>query len=364
MMKERNSNIEMLRIISMLFIVISHYTVHNGVVNSTLPLGFNRIFLEIMTLGNIGSILFVLISGYYMVESDKLKINKIFNLWFQIFCYSILIYFCFVVFGSETFTIKGLLKSLLPITFEQYWFASAYILLYIFHPYINKMIKSLSRKEHLSLILIALSIFSVMRLITTQKYYGNELIQFFIFYIIGCYLGKYKKNIFNSNKVNGLIIAITTFILISSVIIFDLVGTKMPVFATHSTYLFSRTSIITILFSISLFSIFLNKEKFNNKGINLIASCTFAIYLISDNSLVRKFLWVDFFKNFNYVNSGFLVGHLVVSVLLVFIICIIIDIIRKNTLEKLYKKYISLQIDVAQKKFENEYNRIIKKISR
>lgn len=68
MKKVRNSNIEILRIISMLFIVISHYTVHNGVINASLPLGINRTLLEITTLGNIGVILFVIISGYFMIE--------------------------------------------------------------------------------------------------------------------------------------------------------------------------------------------------------------------------------------------------------------------------------------------------------
>ena len=71
MKKVRNSNIELIRIISMLFIVVSHYTVHNGVDNTTLSLGINRFLLEITTLGNIGVILFVLISGYYLIEQRK-----------------------------------------------------------------------------------------------------------------------------------------------------------------------------------------------------------------------------------------------------------------------------------------------------
>ena len=33
MKRIRNSNIEILRIISMIFIVLSHYTVHNGISN-------------------------------------------------------------------------------------------------------------------------------------------------------------------------------------------------------------------------------------------------------------------------------------------------------------------------------------------
>ena len=66
MKKERNSCIELLRIISIIMIVLSHYTVHNGVANSTLDIGFNRFLLEITTLGNIGVIIFITINQTYI----------------------------------------------------------------------------------------------------------------------------------------------------------------------------------------------------------------------------------------------------------------------------------------------------------
>ena len=68
MKKHRNTNIELLRIISILMIVLSHYSVHSGISRNMLSLGWNRFLLEITSLGNIGVIFFVLITGYYSIE--------------------------------------------------------------------------------------------------------------------------------------------------------------------------------------------------------------------------------------------------------------------------------------------------------
>ena len=124
-MKKRNSNVEILRIISMTMILISHYSINTGVVLFEMPITFNRIMLEALKLGNIGVIIFLLITGYYGVKKEKaFQFKKIFNLYLQVLFYSIMIYFIFVLFGQEKLTLKGLLLNIFPITFNSYWFIS------------------------------------------------------------------------------------------------------------------------------------------------------------------------------------------------------------------------------------------------
>ena len=60
--QQRNSSIELLRIVAMLFIVLSHLCVHNGVDVNALPYSFNKIFLQCGILGNIGVNVFVIIT--------------------------------------------------------------------------------------------------------------------------------------------------------------------------------------------------------------------------------------------------------------------------------------------------------------
>ena len=76
MKKSRNSNIEIVRIISIIMIVVSHYCVHGFGNTSNLNLGINRFIIEIFTLGNFGTILFIIITGYYLINSTNIKIKK------------------------------------------------------------------------------------------------------------------------------------------------------------------------------------------------------------------------------------------------------------------------------------------------
>ena len=68
MSSKRDSNLESLRIVSMLLIVGSHYAYH-GAWPASAPLAAGRLFLQFLTLGNIGLNCFVMITGYFLVDS-------------------------------------------------------------------------------------------------------------------------------------------------------------------------------------------------------------------------------------------------------------------------------------------------------
>lgn len=358
MNKERNSNIEILRIISMLFIVVSHYSIHGEISLTALPVGINRLILEITRLGNIGVIIFILISGYYMIGQKNIQLKKILKLLFQVSFYSLLIYILFIILGLESFSIKTFIKNIFPVIFNKYWFATAYILLYLLSPFINKFLNNLEKKEHLLFLIVTLVLFSIIPTFTAQKLYGNELIQFMMFYSIGAYLRKYPDNLFTRKKINLIMLLGTTILLIMSSLTFDLLGTKMEIFNSRSCYFFNRSSILAILFSISLFNLFINKKEFNNKYINLISSCTFGVYLIHDNTLVREAIWVDVFKNHDYVYSNNLFFHMIICVIIVYIACIIIEYIRKNIIEKYLFKFLDKPIEKINNIIVRQINKI------
>lgn len=80
--KSRNSNIELLRIISLFLIIVGHFSWHtNWSLNGT------SIFLEstIHSLwigGKLGVDIFVLISGYFLVKSHY-KLSSFVRIWLQ-----------------------------------------------------------------------------------------------------------------------------------------------------------------------------------------------------------------------------------------------------------------------------------------
>lgn len=365
MVKERNSNIELLRIISITMIVISHYCTH-GIGNeiiSNLNFSINRFLLEFLTWGNFGSILFVLISGYYLINSNKIKIKKLLKLIFQIFFYSILIYIMLVLLKQQPFLIKDLIKNVFPLSFKLYWFATAYTILYLFHPYINKLLNNLTKKEHLIFIILMFIVFSILHTLTTSDYYGNEIIQFIMFYSIGAYLFKYNF----SNKNNTKIIILSLLLIILSIICIDLLVTHIPKFYKYSSYynsiyFLSRTSPFAILSCVSLFKYFINLKPKTNSFINLIGSLIFGVYLISDNLYLRSIIWNNIFNSKSFVNSPYLILHIISCIILIIIACLFIELFRKEIIEKKLFKLLDNKLDNLQVNIEKFANKKIKKL--
>lgn len=71
--KERNSSIELLRIICMLLIIAHHYSIHTNFSQSSADMIIaNRVFLQIFgSFGKVSCSIFALISGYYLVTSES-----------------------------------------------------------------------------------------------------------------------------------------------------------------------------------------------------------------------------------------------------------------------------------------------------
>lgn len=334
--KVRESNIELLRIIAMIMIVLSHYVLHSEIDTFNMPIGFNRFLLEVANLGDIGVIIFVLITGYFSIKSDNpFKMKKLVMLIFEVVFYSLVIYVIFLLLGIIPFSIKELIHNLFPITYQMYWFMSVFVLLYIFIPFINILLNSCDRKKHLNLIFISILIFSVIGTFTNRLNYANEFVQFIMFYIIGAYFGKYNEKIFTNKKNNYIVFIVVSLVMICSVILFDFINKDFS-FGIDSSYLFRMTKISSILFSISLFHIFRNTKSFNSNLINVIASSTLGVYLIHENNLVINVLWSNFFHVNEYVSSSYLLLHMILSTIIVFVVCSFIDLVRHNTIERLF----------------------------
>ena len=100
-MKNRNSNIELLRLIAMLMILLSHSSVHGGFPHENSAIMFNNFFLDAIVLGNIGVDIFFLISGYFLCYQTTLNYSALFRLLFQVLFYSIICYGIHLSIGNN-----------------------------------------------------------------------------------------------------------------------------------------------------------------------------------------------------------------------------------------------------------------------
>ncbi len=342
--KLRQSNMELLRIIAMLFIVAHHFSVHSGFDFPTDMITVNRLWVQFIEIGGkIGVNIFVLISGYFLISCQSIKTNKVIKLWLQLITYSILIFVLFTALGANPFSIKQLIKRCLPVTYSQWWFASTYFMLYLISPYISKLLNTLSRKEYQYLLILLTICWCIIPTFTLQVLESNSLLWFIYLYSLAGYIRLHasKMNIKQLPVICFSLSALLIILTFLSAVVFDVLGTKASIFAEYANYFFGMQTLPILAISVLIFVGFLKINIGHKRMINIVASATFGVYLIHDHNSTRYFLWKNVFVGASYSESKILIPYSVLAIAIVFIACTIIELLRIYILEKNYMKLVN-----------------------
>lgn len=335
---KRNTNFELLRIISMLLIVLHHYSLYSGLINIDTN-NINKIIGIIINLGGkLGAITFILITGYFTYES-KFKIKKMLMIAFEVIFYSITIYILMVVFGKIQFSIKELVKNFFPIIYMRYWFVTYYIGIYLFSPFINRLVRNLKYRELKILILIgSITFVFIPTIFIKGDLFYNGFSYLVLMYMIGAYIRKYDIKIDNKKINIALIVLITALVAIS--IVSMLLSVRFPALSAGMTYLSKGNSVFVFLIAILIFLKFKSLDIKNNNFILFLGGTSFAVYLISDNPNLRNYLWNEVYMANNYINKDWylLILNITFSVITIYLVCSIIEFVRKYTIEKFFLK--------------------------
>lgn len=337
MRRERNSNFEILRIVSILLIIAHHFSVHGGFdFGSTVS--FNSIMMELFILGGkVGVNCFVLISGYFLVNSNQLNFRKLLLLWVKVFVYSTVLFAIFCGVGKLAFSWKELIHSALPVIFNQWWFVSVYVLLYIFHPFINVALRNISKQAHLVMLLIMLVLWSVIPTFA-GRISGIQFSNFIWFVFLYCVAGYLRLHGLPKklNAVSSLLLAVGSY-----AIVFGIAVVKNVVFGVANFY-YEMESLTMLVPSVFLFLVFAYAKPRCIKFVNFVSSAMLGVYLLHDHELtMRTYIWRELFKNYSYTNSPYLVLYALFEIVSVFVVCIAVDLFYTYTLELLIKKAIS-----------------------
>ena len=340
----RNTSIELLRIISMIMIMFHHFAYHGN-----FEWNFNEVTLPhlwydfILMGGKVGVDIFVLISGYFLIENtEKLfQPKKLLKFWGQVVFYSIMTYLLSVMLRLNAFEIKQLIKVCLPITYPGWWFASTYFMLYLIHPFLNKLLHGLSKTEYQYLILMMVLCWAIIPTATTQLFESNSLLWFVTLYGIAGYVNLYGGNQKLQSKHYFSLYFMVLIITYTVSTTFLFLGTKKEEWSTHAIDFFEIERLPILLMAITLFMGFVTLKMNYHKWINMIASATFGVYLIHDSSYIRYYLWTNIFKINQYQDSTFLILYSILVVFILYVSCTMIDLIRKKLVEKPYMLFVN-----------------------
>ena len=284
MEKTRNSNVELLRIVLIIFVLILH-------LNNESYGGIFRIAREydLITVNRFSRLFesfcicavdcFLIITGYFSITSKKAKISKVLDLIYLSLIYNLLNYLLSFLIGDIEFSIKHLLLSLVP----RRYFITFYIITYLFSPFINKFLLSINEKEQKIFILLFIALYSVypsflnfFRIsqsdISTVCMSGNEMgyniMTFILCYVIGAYIRLHNVKFRN-------------IYLIPVYLLSTLIMTKFQTFWNYD-------SVFCILNALCLFLIF-NNFSFQSKLINYLAKSVFGVYILHCLNVPLKF---------------------------------------------------------------------------
>ena len=138
----RNYGVDALRIFSMFLVLILHILQKGDLLSGAFNAATGTAWaLEIMAYCAVD--IYALISGFvgYTDKPKPFRCVKPLRLWVQVFTYSFGITLAaFLVFPQKV-TEKQLFSSLVPIASRPYWYFTAYILLLILQPFVNRFLR-------------------------------------------------------------------------------------------------------------------------------------------------------------------------------------------------------------------------------
>lgn len=195
MKKNRNYGIDLLRILSMLYIVMIHYSNFGGIPASdadNTPLFLFQSAVQMLTSCSVNC--FALISGYvgYSDDTPRLRLHNYLSLWLEVVFYSLLPYVVLCLLSPGAVSWKDLLKTCFPVTTDAYWYFTAYTGLFFLIPVLNAGIRGCSKAQLAGLCLILSTVFTVVSMSGDpfRLHNGYTLVWLLTLYLLGAALKK------------------------------------------------------------------------------------------------------------------------------------------------------------------------------
>lgn len=338
--KVRSSNLELYRIITMLLIIAHHFVVNSGVMESVLahPDKANSYFLLVFgAWGKTGINCFVFITGYFMCKSN-ISLRKFLKLVIQVWFYYILFYVLFIIAGQNEFSVYKTIRVLFPVKNMTDDFISAFIVFYLFIPFLNKWMGALNKREHLWLAILCFAVFSLAAsdpMIFSIRI--NYVLHFIVLFIIASYIRFYGFPIRISHNGWGWLTLVSVILGVASVVTLNylhIIRGGNPRGMDQFYMLADSNKVLAVAVALCSFMWFKDLKIRHVPLINALGGVTFGILLLHANSnAMRKWLWQDTVDVPGHFDDPWLWAYAPGVVLLIFGVCAAIDWCRQHWLE-------------------------------
>ena len=336
-MKQRNVGIDILRVVSMFFIIIGHILMQGGALSAYFNEGLQSsyyFFNTVYVIAFCGVNCFALVSGYVGWQ-NTFRLEKIIKLWANVVFWSVGVSLVLFIYNNEFLSVKEAVSMFLPLIRGRYWFFNAYFVVFMFSPLLNHLIRTLPQKTFQYFLLTVTFVFCIIPFLAL----GNDVLRIqngfefswiIVMYLVGGYFSKYPIKL---KKPYKCIVAFLCFALLNFIYkyVIEFVTTKLLGVPSHGDLFLSYTSPIVIGEAICLLLYFSNltvNNKILVKTISFITPTLFSVYIIHVHPIVFWKILKDAFiglTEYNLLVSFMLIITISLTIL---ISCIALDYIR------------------------------------
>lgn len=341
MRHNRMCNMDILRTISMITIVVNHVFIDSGIIGSSVqffmvPQGANYVLgnLLLSCFYLIGVNCFVMITGYFLITRVGNNFKKIASIWCHAWFYLFGITLVFYILGLYDTTWKDLINSFLVVHGNLNWFVKCYIGLLLVAPFLSILAQSITRRQYL-LLLIVLTLLSTNLIKPINFPYGglfdssqgSSLSWFCYLYLVAGYISLYKVKL--SSQV-CMVVAVLAWLVISAQLLVKIVFyTSNECFVFHN--IGSYNGALFVL-SLSVFCAIANsnyalpKSRLGRLMFN-ISPYMFGVFLLHSHFKMKLLIW-DILDPKGWISSPFFIPYLIGCVILIFMVGICMDCLR------------------------------------
>lgn len=333
----RLSNIELLRIIAMILVVVVHCDFYSlgaptvGDYQSNPLSTITRVFVQAIAICCVN--VFVLISGYFGIRQ---KSKSLVSFVYQILFISIFLYTCCILSGISSLNLTGIFECLCLT--KANWFVKAYLLLFILAPVLNAFVELKNRKLHRNILIYFFLMQTVYGCLHAVSFFedGYSTLSFIGLYLLGRYIYIYCPK-FSSFKAKYDIMVYLLCVICLTILSILMIRRNMGVYLS----LFAYINPLVIIESLALL-LFFGKFKFQSKVINWIATSAFTVYLFHMYPTVLAYFKECAIQIYSHTSGISTLLYMGVFVLAVFVISVLLDQIRKysySSIIKVIRKY-------------------------
>lgn len=280
---KRNSNIELLRIVLMSFVITLHYNGAGGHALEMYTSGVNFYFTRFTEAFGICAVdCFVLISGFFLSYNRKIKVKKILHILIVVIGLKFFDFLFQILIDGNNFSLRSFVACFLPTNY----YSTFYLVLYVLSPFVSKLFDSFKDKKQTALFIgILIFLFSLFPFClefanhilglnvggmnTVNAFTGSEsgytIVNFLLLYCVGVFISRYKISIKNVYSLTGYLLSLI-FIFVLEFI--------------DSSSALSYASPFVILNAVCLFMLF-SKITFTSKVVNYVSAATFGVFCLN-----------------------------------------------------------------------------------